>query len=87
MNGFEVPIRCGGTILTSSNFPTRKKAKEHIENYNPFDQGMNDDVVFDIKTHGLSFSIWDRSGKCIFIVDKDYLDDGNLVVTEIVFEK
>lgn len=81
---YEVDIRCAGTCLTLDYFRTISNAKIYIKKYNPFVQGVNDDVVANIKEHGLSFSIWNKNGKCVYEADRDYYNDGTYAVTTVV---
>lgn len=62
MKRYEVNIMCGETDLTNDYFSTRKAAMEHVETYNPFDKGMNADIVSDIKAYGLFFTVSDKTG-------------------------
>ena len=69
---YEVNIRCAGTSLSNNYFDTFGKAKIFIRRYNPFNEGMNGDIISDIKKHGLSFGIWNKYGNCIYETDECY---------------
>ena len=69
---YEVNIRCAETSLSNNYFDTFGDAKRFIRGYDPFNQGMNDDIISEIKEHGLSFGIRNKYGNCIYETDECY---------------